>query len=388
MAKFRGKGSMTQVPLQVYYSDQQITKNRAGEMTGVYLDVQVDQSGFTDQDVLSGKAQTNPHLDTHKTNNGRTSHSVWYSKHQFDAMLSVGKPVPLSVGNHVRNVIGLQADLMAKDGHVVVLTPKDVNKVNTVSERAEILSYNSKHELNASPNALSAGFGIDESMSGMLKPDSIIRHNDISGVAKAVRFGDFAKDNIKHLEREQYSMLAVCHAPGESPYSRQAEVFVEAAERMLDRDGRFYPMDYSLATDRAAFLEEAKNHAGYIEIDRNGNYTVHRGYEDSDDMQHNFAEEFLDKEHTHLIGRRDRGAVEFAWLDSIEQQEEQERTSSPLLPAKSYKEWPIAMTSYQFELKSNLEGQNQGQKSMDAELAKAFATSMDSPAFDDECVFD
>lgn len=181
MATLKGPGAMKQLPLMAVWSENQVTKGKDGQVTGCYLDVQVNQSEMTQKDAKAGKADTNPHLESHKAEiNGSNivSHTVWYSKQQMDAMQSVGTTVKQSDG---KMACGFTADVMARSNpkdpnaqkRVVVLLPKDPSKAKDAEEAKKIEDYNAAHPVSGA----SKKFG----------PDSLAKQEKITSLAKAAR---------------------------------------------------------------------------------------------------------------------------------------------------------------------------------------------------------
>lgn len=165
MANFSGKGSMGKRDLiAVWRESQQTTLEGTvdGQVTGAYLDIQLDQSGLTDTDIAEGKAQTNPHLENRLVeytdrDTGETKkamdHTVWYSARQMAAMS--GGQVPQQ-GADGRYVMAFNADIINRQytdketgqsrTRLLVACPKDLDKVKP-EDRARAESFNEKHQI-------------------------------------------------------------------------------------------------------------------------------------------------------------------------------------------------------------------------------------------------
>lgn len=151
MANLRGSGAFSQRNLIASYSDKQIT-TQDGQAKGAFVTIELDQSTMTQKDAKAGKADTNPYIESHKTqgpNGDYTSHNVWYSKSQIDAMESAGKSVKQEDG---RNAIAFKGDIQKSGDKLIVLTPKDLDKAKDDTERAKMEKYNEAHKLNESDN--------------------------------------------------------------------------------------------------------------------------------------------------------------------------------------------------------------------------------------------
>lgn len=159
MANLRGPGGMKQLNLIASFKDNQVTKDKEGNITGAYLTVQKDQSTLTQKAAKEGKADPNPYIESHeaegKDGNKYVSHNVWYSQSQIDAMQNAGKSVVQADG---RTAIAFKADVQkSKDPQsdvtrMIVLTPKDPAKAKDDAEKAKIDKYNEMHPMGASDN--------------------------------------------------------------------------------------------------------------------------------------------------------------------------------------------------------------------------------------------
>lgn len=159
MANLRGPGGMKQLNLIASWKDSQVTRadKGKGDINGAFLTIEKDQSMMTQKAAKEGKADTNPYIESHteKGPNGEyTSHNVWYSQSQIDAMTAAGKSAKQADG---RNAIAFKADVQKSAGkngtsRIIVLTPKDVSKAKNDDESAKIEKYNEMHPLGASDN--------------------------------------------------------------------------------------------------------------------------------------------------------------------------------------------------------------------------------------------
>lgn len=209
MAILRGPGAMKQLPLIAVWSDKQVTRGNDGkDVNGAYLDIQLDQSTLLKKDIEAGKAQTNPHIESHKTMaNDRefTSHTVWYSKQQLDAMQSAGKTVKQSDG---RMACAFTADVTPKVNEstkakrMIVLLPKDPEKAKTPKDKARIDAYNAAHPVGPSSNTrFNAG--------------SVAKQEKVTAQARALRDSKTAS--------KQAEAQASVEAEAETPTDEMAE---------------------------------------------------------------------------------------------------------------------------------------------------------------------
>ena len=354
MARFVGKGSMKQVPLIAMWNEKQVTHNNEGKMTGAYLDIQVDQSNLTDLDVLKGKAQGNPSLDTHKTRDGRVSHGVWYSMDQINAMASVGGPSEYGVtkNGNKQFAMAFAADVMPKSDngrrHMVVLLPKG-------SDNEADKAYNEKHPVVPSPNGMTKddyaqylADGVGNARPGALYPDAVARQGDVTRLRQYVASEAFLKDNIAELET--ISDLTLTN-PGGSDVKSLTYMDLTAVNHMLERDGRLYPMDYSIALDDEKFSEQCKLHDGFMVVNQFGDVAV---TEFSRLGHDGFGHELMEKLEDGGFSDRGRKGCEIVWYDDKDRQEDYENDSPELLPAEQYKTWAESMKAFQAEIKSNI----------------------------------
>lgn len=169
MANFRGKGSMTQRPLIAVWKDSQYTTLEGtsdGQVTGAYVDVQLDQSDLTPEDVKAGKAQTNPHLQNtlteykdRETGEMKKSmdHTVWYSIRQLNAMSGGGFPKKTEDGRNVLAFTSSIGSRQVKDKEsdepktrMLVLCPKSLDKV-PAEDLEKVKAWNEKHTITPKP---------------------------------------------------------------------------------------------------------------------------------------------------------------------------------------------------------------------------------------------
>lgn len=195
MATLRGPGAMKQLPLMAVWSDSQVTKNNEGKVTGCYLDVQVNQSDMTQKDAKGGKADSNPHLESHNASiNGSkiVSHTVWYSQQQMDAMQSVGTTIKQENG---KNACAFTADVMARSNpkepdaqkRVVVLLPKDPSRAKDPEEAKKMEAYNEAHPVSGAPK------GFNEK--------SLAKQEKITAIAKSVKAAAKSKSAEAAVEK-------------------------------------------------------------------------------------------------------------------------------------------------------------------------------------------
>lgn len=354
MARFVGKGSMKQVPLIAMWNEKQVTHNNEGEMTGAYLDIQVDQSNLTDLDVLQGKAQANPSLDTHTTRDGRVSHGVWYSMDQINTMASVGGPADAGVtknGNR-RMAMVFSADVMPKGDngrkHMVVLLPK-------TSDSEADKAYNEKHPIAPSPNGMTKDDyaqylenGVEYARPGAPYPGAVAAQSQVTQFRQHVASDAFLKDNLAELG-DRVSDVSLVN-PGGSDVRMLTAMVEEDVNRMLKRDGRLYPIDYSIMLDDERLTLECLDHDGFMVVSADGGVSIeefdHRHFEDHGPQLANRLQ--------YALRDRARNGTEIVWYDEKSTQEHMEAESPESLPAERHKFWDNAMKAFQDKVKSDM----------------------------------
>lgn len=197
MANLRGVGGMKQLNLIASWKDSQVTE-KDGKVTGAYLTVEKDQTMISQKDAKAGKADTNPYLESHEaegTNGKYTSHNVWYSQSQIDAMKSIGA---FAKQEDDRNAVAFKADVQKSknektgESRIIVLTPKDASKAATPEDKAKIEKYNEAHPFGPSDNKKFDG-------------KSLVKQEKITAIAKAnrpVRDVSASVENEKAAEAE------------------------------------------------------------------------------------------------------------------------------------------------------------------------------------------
>lgn len=163
MANLKGPGGMSQLNLIASWKDSQVTTNdKTGEVNGVFLTVQKDQSMLTQKDAKEGKADTNPYLTSEtKTfeKDGQqqeyVSHTLWYSKKQWESMTEAGTLVKQDDGTMAvafKADVHKSTDKETKKSRIVVCTPKDLTKGQTGEALAKDQKYNEDHRMSPSDN--------------------------------------------------------------------------------------------------------------------------------------------------------------------------------------------------------------------------------------------
>lgn len=116
MARLRGPGALKQVPLLAMYTDRDVVFDEQGNKKGVWMDVQVDQSQLTKDDIRSGKGDPNPHLNSHcltnEEGNSVISHRTFYTARQFDKMCGDAGKKAIVTDSHYSAEVDWQTALM------------------------------------------------------------------------------------------------------------------------------------------------------------------------------------------------------------------------------------------------------------------------------------
>lgn len=174
MARLKGPGALKQVALLAVWSPDDLTRDEKGNLTGCMVDMQVDQTDLWRSGTIMDGGDSNPHLASHVSyENGDAvmSHTMWYSKEQMNAILSVGQTCNQ---DHGRRVCGFRGDLRLipdelKNGEFkvpVVIVPGDLTW-KSEAERAKLDAYYAKHPLNAPDHPI--------------RPDTLYRQECVTG---------------------------------------------------------------------------------------------------------------------------------------------------------------------------------------------------------------
>lgn len=371
-ARFTDEASMRQVPLIAMYNENQVTYDESGRMTGVYLNIQVDQSDVGIESMLDNEGMGNRFLDTHTNQHGEVSHVVWYSKEQFDAMRAVsGEPVrgatdrdvnaePGRIRNVDKYALGFTADVMSeeKDGrvHMVVCTPKSLEGVMDEAERARIEEYNKQHPMGTSPHVVTQQ-RFDEYDSYQLKNvDKYGKVGQFDGYIERKeafkgRFFDNVADDAFLEDHIADARLGKRIHHGlrwhDADITDDEIVDVNAGVRhMFDRDGRFYPIDYNVALDDDALRAACAQHDGFMIVNAEGNVNVVHT-KDADDLAKQLGEYLR----SGVTDRTGHYPDEVVWFDSKERSIDIEKNHPELLPSEQYKTWGESIRDYQGKLK-------------------------------------
>lgn len=360
MAIFRGKGSMSQVPLIATFNEKQVLRNAKGEMTGVYLEVQVDESNLSELDVMQGKAQISPWLDTHKSKAGPYLHDVFYNAEQAKALSKVGSMYHYddTANGNKKYVMMFSADVRYRDkddfSHAVVAFPDGTGNVRPPS---------------VSPNAMDVveargyrALGMDKARPGYPKPETMAMQQHVHELRKYLLSEDFLKDNIAGVSEIRDINASVPDTDEAKAVKSDA---AKALDRMLGRDGRLYPMDYSILTDMDKMRDECAQHDGFFEVDKNGHVLV----TEFDPEEPVTPEETLaDALHHYAMGNRMGKKSELVWYDKDSTQNINEQIFPEKLPAEQYKTWADSMKAFQDVMRSKMEPEARPAKSNDLRI--------------------
>ena len=170
MAKFEGKGSMTQRNLVAMWRDENLTRNDDGKVTGAWIDVQLAQpdkcpdyyGGDYNQAVdaiVRDDAQKDPSINVRSKKDGGTYvKPVWYSRSQIRQMAAAngGKLFEQAddkgtvyAASFKGNVAPLK-DMRTGKTNMVVLMAKDPSRAKDDTEREKIEKYNVHNKLGPS----------------------------------------------------------------------------------------------------------------------------------------------------------------------------------------------------------------------------------------------
>lgn len=330
------------VPLVAYFKDFD-----ESSANGVYLDVQLDQSGLTDQNVAEGKAKKNPYLATVPDNEGSSVHSVWYSREDFlkmrekASMLSaydnyVIEPeqlvhaayfkAPLETAKDEDGNNYLKFDSSKVEAPDEARLHKDLfSRQFDVTALAQVIDGSTvekpffTHQYNVN------GFG--EDVLADTKPNALI----VNGSARSMYWGN---PTIRNL----YASEGIRHA--------------------VENDGRLYPFDYALMEDRAAFDKEFDNHDGYMLVAYDGELTMVNLATDNLECRNEMWGQLTD---AGLSDKVLHGCV-ISWFDNVARQVERDELGLADHPSVAHENWSEKMEAFRLRCKENADNYGKPEK--------------------------
>lgn len=140
-------------PLIAVWDLKDVRRNKDGTVKGAYVDMQVDQSGLTKDEVKSGRGFASPSVHfAYSKNPEQKPNKVFYTKRQLDDILSVGKVA--NAGS--KTGVSFTGNVYTKTNENTckqtswVLTPKDPANAKTKEDMDNIAWYNRENALGKS----------------------------------------------------------------------------------------------------------------------------------------------------------------------------------------------------------------------------------------------
>lgn len=130
-----------------------VRRNKDGTVKGAYVDMQVDQSGLTKDEVKSGRGFASPSVHfAYSKNPEQKPNKVFYTKRQLDDILSVGKVANAGSKTGVSFTGNVYTKTNESTGKQTswVLTPKDPANAKTKEDMDNIAWYNRENALGKS----------------------------------------------------------------------------------------------------------------------------------------------------------------------------------------------------------------------------------------------
>lgn len=141
------------VPLIAVWNDSDVRYNKDGTPKGAYIDVQVDQSNLTEQEMKSGKGYGNPSISrVYAGLKGGKPVSEFYTQRQLDMMTGVGTTVDYGSKHgcsFTANVYTRVNEETGKSKSFVCL-PKDEAKAKDARDLKSIQWYNDVNKVSGS----------------------------------------------------------------------------------------------------------------------------------------------------------------------------------------------------------------------------------------------
>ncbi|MEY8312875.1 hypothetical protein AALA61_12990 [Oscillospiraceae bacterium 42-9] len=303
----------------------------------IYMEVQRDQSGLTDQDITNGKADKSPYLASYKDHKGKEVHGAFYTQQEFADMRAncqlietydSGKkevvyaacfeaPVKTEKDRQGYEYLKFDSSEIVKPAEMrktedVFARQFDVTALAQAIDGSEVKEpfYTSNYNLNS--------FG--EDILANTKPNALV-------VVGGETSGHWANPGV----RTDYGKESIRHAMG--------------------TDGRLYPIDYTLMEDREAFDREFDKHDGYIVAAYDGELTVANLAENNPECRDKMWEQLNE------VGLSDKvlhGCV-LSWFDSVERQRNRNELGLDTRPSVVHENWSEKMEAFRLRCKENAE---------------------------------
>lgn len=115
----------------------------------------------------------------------------------------------------------------------------------------------------------------------------------------------------------------------------------------MNRDGRLYPIDYSLEDREWAFDKECAKHDGYLTVSTSGQYSA--VYLPKDQSYNDIMWETLNEDG---LSRKVMYGTSYVWLDSLERQENMSKED---LPSTKHEHWAENMEAFRIRSKERID---------------------------------
>lgn len=151
-ARNASRGHQKNQPLIAVWTDEDIRYDATGKPKGAMVDIQVDQSQLTPEDIKAGKGFSSPSVHyAYSQNPERKPNKLFYTQNQLDMMQGAG--ITVTAGNthgcsFTANVY-TRSSGTNKDTSFVCL-PKDESRAKNSDELSDIRWYNIMNPLQGS----------------------------------------------------------------------------------------------------------------------------------------------------------------------------------------------------------------------------------------------
>ncbi len=122
-----------------------------------------------------------------------------------------------------------------------------------------------------------------------------------------------------------------------------AEYIGDCIESAMNRDGRLYPIDYSLEDREWAFDKECAKHDGYLAVSTSGQYSA--VYLPKDQSYNGIMWKTLNEDG---LSRKVMYGTSYVWLDSLERQKNMSKED---LPSTKHEHWAENMEAFRIRSK-------------------------------------
>lgn len=144
-SQLKGKTIFNDINCIAVWKDKDVTYNKSGQVTGAYVDVQLDQSSLTLEQINKGQGYSSPSLHCSSNKDPKCGmNQVWYTKKQLDIMQKFGSTADMGDTHGCSFTSNLMSKTNSKTGQktTIVLLPKEYKEGMSAEDEANVSAYN------------------------------------------------------------------------------------------------------------------------------------------------------------------------------------------------------------------------------------------------------